>query len=332
MTVNAAWWRSESKSQVVCELCPLRCRLRPERDGPCGTRGNRDGVMVPLQYGRVAALGVDPMEKKPLYHFHPGAPILSIAARGCNLHCGFCQNWGLSQEGRGADIDMTPAEIVALAQREGSVGIAYTYSEPLVWFEFVRDTARLAHQAGLVNVVVTNGFLEPGPLDELAPWLDAANVDLKSMDDRFYRRICKARLAPVLETIRRLHGAGVHVEVTNLVIPGHNDAPEEIAALVDFVASVDRGLPLHFSAYRPAWTFAAPPTPPDTLARAAAPAARKLDYVYQGNIATTGAADTHCPGCGSVVVERSGRGVRSRLDAGGACPDCSRSILVPGRF
>ncbi len=326
--VEAAWWRPEPKGHVVCELCPLRCRLRPGRDGPCGTRANRDGRMVPLQYGRVAACAMDPMEKKPLYHFRPGAPILSVAARGCNLHCAFCQNWGLSQEGRGADTEMTPAEVVALARREGSTGIAYTYSEPLVWFEFVRDTARLAREAGLANVVVTNGFLEHGPLDELAPLLDAANVDLKSMDDRFYRRVCKARLEPVLAAIRRLHATGVHVEVTNLVIPGHNDAPEAVDELAAFVASVDRSIPLHLSAYRPAWKFDAPPTPPAVLDRAAEVAAGHLDYVYRGNVATPGAADTRCPGCGATVIARGPGGVRVRLDDAIRCPDCARDIDI----
>ena len=283
--------------------------------------------MTPLQYGRVGALGFDPMEKKPLYHFRPGEPIFSVASRGCNLHCAFCQNWGLSQDADGAAEDMTPAEVVAMAVEHGSGGIAYTYSEPLVWFEFVRDTARLAHEAGLVNVAVTNGFIEPGPLAELTPLLDAANVDLKSMDDRFYRRVCKARLDPVLNTIRTLHGAGVHVEVTNLVIPGYNDAPEDIAALAGFVASVGRGVPLHLSAYRPAWKFDAPPTPPSTLARAARIAASMLDYVYQGNVAAPGAMDTKCAYCGAPAVERSASGVRSHLDEDGACRRCSHVVV-----
>jgi pyruvate formate lyase activating enzyme len=325
---EAAWWEPASYGAVVCGLCPLRCRLRPERDAPCGTRGNRGGCMVPLQYGEVAACQVDPVEKKPLYHFHPGESILSIAARGCNLHCGFCQNWGLSQErGRGGRTT-TPQDVVDLARREGSFAVAYTYSEPLVWFEFVRDCGRTVRAAGLKNVVVTNGFLEPGPLDELIPLLDAANVDLKAMDDRFYRRVCKARLEPVLASIRRLHAAGVHLEITNLVIPGHNDHEAGLRALVDFVAGLGRDVPLHFSAYRPAWQFTAPPTPTATLERAAAIAREKLDFVYLGNVIAGEGSRTRCPGCGAVVVERASGTRTVGLDAAGNCEGCGHRIVV----
>ncbi|MBC8426941.1 AmmeMemoRadiSam system radical SAM enzyme [bacterium] len=326
-TVQAAWWRPARKGAVVCELCPLGCRVREGRDGPCGTRGNRAGEMRPLQYAEVVASGLDPIEKKPLYHFHPGRPILSVAASGCNLHCAFCQNWSISQERDGVTRRLEPEAAVALAVEMDSVGIAYTYSEPLVWYEYVRDTARLVREAGSNNVVVTNGFLSPGPLAELAPLLDAANVDLKSMDDRFYRKVCKARLQPVLDTIASLHAAGVHLEITNLVIPGHNDADAQIEALVDFVASVDRAIPLHFSAYRPAWKFEAPATPVATLRRAAEIARKKLDFVYLGNVLLAGANDTRCPGCGRIVIRRGGYTVETDLDGSGACPDCGRDIV-----
>jgi len=324
---QATWWRPARKGAVVCELCPLGCRVREGRDGPCGTRGNRDGVMELLQYAEVVASGLDPIEKKPLYHFHPGRPIFSIAASGCNLHCAFCQNWTISQRHGGAGRRLEPAEAVAMAVEMDSVGIAYTYSEPLVWYEYVRDTARLAREAGLKNVVVTNGFLNAGPLAELAPLLDAANVDLKSMDDTFYRKICKARLQPVLDAIASLHAAGTHLEITNLVIPGYNDAGPQIEALVDFVAALDPSIPLHFSAYHPAWKLQAPPTPAATLRRAAEIAQEKLDFVYLGNVILAGAANTLCPGCGGTVVRRAGHGVEVRLDGTGACPDCGRGIM-----
>jgi len=326
-TVQAAWWRPARKGAVVCELCPLGCRVREGRDGPCGTRGNRAGEMRPLQYAEVVASGLDPIEKKPLYHFHPGRPILSIAASGCNLHCAFCQNWNISQARDGVTRRLEPDAAVAMAAEMDSVGIAYTYSEPLVWYEYVRDTARLAREAGLSNVVVTNGFLSPGPLAELAPLLDAANVDLKSMDDRFYRKVCKARLQPVLDTIATLHDAGVHLEITNLVIPGHNDADAQIEALVDFVAGVDRAIPLHFSAYRPAWKFEVSATPVATLQRAADIARARLDFVYLGNVVMAGAADTVCPGCGETVVRRGGYAAEVKLDGKGACPTCGREIM-----
>ncbi|MBU0740816.1 AmmeMemoRadiSam system radical SAM enzyme [bacterium] len=326
-TVQAAWWRPARNGAVVCELCPLGCRVRAGRDGPCGTRGNRGGEMRPLQYAQVVSAGLDPIEKKPLYHFHPGRQIFSIAAAGCNLHCAFCQNWTISQQRGGATRRLEPAAAVAMAAGLDSVGIAYTYSEPLVWYEYVRDTARLAREAGLRNVVVTNGFLNPGPLAQLSPLLDAANVDLKSMEDAFYRKICKARLQPVLDAIEHLHAAGVHLEITNLVIPGHNDADVQIEALVDFVAGVDRAIPLHFSAYRPAWKLRAPPTPVATLQRAAAIARARLDFVYLGNVILAGASDTVCPGCGETVVRRGGYAVEALLDGEGACPSCGRRII-----
>ena len=326
MSIRAAWWHSLPDHKVGCDLCPVRCRLEPGRDGPCGTRGNREGSMEAIRYGRLAAMAVDPIEKKPLYHFHPGAPILSVAAQGCNLHCAFCQNWGISQETSGRTSDVQPQDIVALAVREGSLGVAYTYSEPLVWFEFVRDTARLVREAGLKNVVVTNGFLEPEPLAELLPLLDAANVDLKSMDDDFYRTICKARLDPVLDSIRAIHAAGVHLELTNLVIPGHNDSDPQLHDLTEFVAGIDSGIPLHLSAYRPAWKFEAPPTPIKTLQRAASIARGKLDHVYVGNVRLAGEADTLCAACGATVIHRDGHGSQSLLGADGCCPSCGVAV------
>lgn len=324
--VEAAWWEKIPGGDVRCTLCPIGCRLREGRDGPCGTRGNRGGAMVPLQYGRIVAAGMDPIEKKPLYHFHPGAPILSVAAPGCNLHCLFCQNWDISQQTTRPTSERSPREIVDLALDSGSIGVAYTYSEPLVWFEFVRDTAALAREAGLLNVVVTNGFLQPGPLADLIPLLDAANVDLKAMDDRFYRRICKARLRPVLDAINAMRAAGMHLEITNLVIPGHNDRDDQIRKLVDFVAGLGRDVPLHFSAYRPAWKMEAPPTPRATLQRALDLGRERLDHVYAGNMRLPGGGDTRCPTCGRTVVSRDGFAVENRLDAAGRCPDCGTRL------
>ncbi len=323
---EAAWWKTIEGGDVRCTLCPIGCRLKEGRDGPCGTRGNRDGRMVALQYGRIVAAGVDPIEKKPLYHFHPGAPIFSVAAPGCNLHCLFCQNWNISQQTGGPTREASPREIVDLALDQGSLGIAYTYSEPLVWFEFVRDTAALAREAGLLNVVVTNGFLEPGPLAELLPLLDAANVDLKSMDDDFYRKICKARLGPVLDAIRSMRAAGIHLEITNLLIPGHNDRDDQIGELVEFVAGLGRDVPLHFSAYRPAWKLEAPPTPRSTMQRALGLGRERLDYVYAGNVSLPGGGDTICPGCGRTVVSRDGFAVSNDLGPQGVCPGCGMGL------
>jgi pyruvate formate lyase activating enzyme len=326
--VLAAYWHTEGADAVRCELCPIGCRLKEGRDGPCGSRGNVGGKMMVKQYGRLVSAAVDPIEKKPLYHFHPGAPILSIAAHGCNLHCQFCQNWSISQEQRGGTETVTPEEIIASARRHGSLGIAYTYSEPLVWYEFVRDTARLARNVGLKNVIVSNGFLNRGPLGEIISVIDGANIDLKSMQESFYRKICKARLQPVLEAIHLCHERGVHLEITNLVIPGYNDGEDQIACLVDFVAGVDPAIPLHFSAYSPAYRFKAPPTPPRTLLRAAEIARRKLAFVFIGNVLLEGESDTVCPQCGAIVIHRTGYRTTSRLTKGGNCPDCHHHLPV----
>jgi len=328
MTLTAAWWRPLDNGQVACDLCPVGCRLREGQTGPCATRANRDGAMVPLNYGRVVSAAMDPIEKKPLYHFHPGRPILSVAAPGCNLHCLFCQNWTISQDGEARTTKASPADLVAMAQAEESVGLAFTYSEPLVWYEFVRDTARIAREKGLKNVLVTNGYLNREPLTELLPLIDAANIDLKSMDDAFYRKVCKARLEPVLEAIGQFAAAGVHLEITNLLIPGHNDSDGQIRTLVDFIADLGPDIPLHFSAYHPAWKFDAPPTPLATLLRARELAASRLNYVYLGNARTAEGRDTECPECGAVVVDRGGyRGV-SRLREDGGCPACGAFIPV----
>jgi len=328
MTATATYWEPRPDQRVACRLCPVGCVLRPDQTGPCGTRTNRDGRMELLRYGKLVAAGMDPIEKKPLYHFRPGAPILSVAGTGCNLHCAFCQNWSISQEHDGRTEAMTPAEVVALAQEHGSVGVAYTYSEPLVWYEFVRDTARLARKAGLVNVVVSNGYINAEPLQELIPLLDAVNFDLKSMDDRFYRNVCKASLGSVLSAITAVHAAGVHLEVTNLVIPGYNDTDDHLARLRDFLADLSADIPLHLSAYHPAWKFDAPPTPPATLEHAAEVCHERLHFVYVGNVHVPDWTDTRCPGCGEVIIARHAYRTENRLTPDAACRSCGRHLPV----
>jgi len=323
---TAAHWHALETAQVACDLCPVDCHLRPGQTGPCGTRANENGVMVPLHYGRIVSSAVDPIEKKPLYHFHPGRSILSVAAPGCNLHCLFCQNWSISQERTVTTVPVTPDDLVAQAQALGSLGIAFTYSEPLVWFEFVRDTAEAARAAGLKNVLVTNGYLNPEPLAELLPLIDAANIDLKSMDDGFYRDVCRASLDPVLHTIRQAKAAGVHLELTNLVIPGYNDRADQIGRLVDFVADLDPETPLHFSAYRPAWKLKARPTTVDDLLRARAIAERKLPWVYLGNVVTDQGRDSQCPDCSQLLVRRAGYRAEVKTGAGPQCEGCGRKL------
>lgn len=267
---------------------------------------------------------VDPIEKKPLFHFHPGSHILSIGSIGCNFHCGFCQNHVLVEGGA----PLVPAPIPRLLQaaREGgSVGIAYTYNEPLIWYEFVLDCAREFRKAGMVNVLVTNGFVSPGPLRELLPVIDAMNIDLKSMDPRFYRNRCGGLLPPVLETIRE-STASAHVEVTNLMVTGENDSEEAVREAVDFVAGVDPEIPLHLSRYFPQHRYSAEPTPPERLEAAWRIAREKLPYVYVGNFPIEGAEDTRCPRCRAVVVRR--RGYRTILSglSGSSCASCGAAL------
>lgn len=324
--IRAAWWNPLPNGQAACTLCPIGCRLRKGQVGPCGTRENRAGTMHPLHYGQVVSLGIDPIEKKPLYHFHPGRRIMSVAAPGCNLHCLFCQNWTISQGQGQRTTEVTVDALVAAARQEDSVGLAYTYSEPLVWYEFVRDCGQAIQAAGLKNVLVTNGFLNSDPLAEILPVIHAANIDLKSLDDRFYRKVCKARLKPVLAAIRQFLAAGVHVELTNLVIPGHNDADEQLEALVDFVAGLEkdfgRPVPLHFSAYHPAYRMEAPATPTATLLRALQIAHRRLEWVYLGNVSGPEGRDSVCPHCGKTVIRRAGWQAEVQLGAQGECGHC----------
>lgn len=313
--------------RVHCLLCPQGCRIKDGGHGICRVRVNRGGTLFAASFARCTAYALDPMEKKPLYHFHPGATILSLGSLGCNLGCGFCQNWTISQADS-PTVGVEPVQAVRAAQAErgrGCVGIAYTYSEPLVWYEYVLETARLARDVGLTNVLVTNGYINEAPLAELLPLVDAMNVDVKAFTDDFYRRHCLGRLEPVLRTVASAKASGCHVEVTNLLIPGENDSPREVDALVEWLAGVGRDIPLHFSRYFPHHRFSAPPTPPETLRRAQGQARAKLDYVYLGNVWGDGGSDTFCPACGNALITRAGfvaraPGLRPARGVGEAAP------------
>lgn len=271
---------------VTCELCFHRCRLDEGQTGACRARANRNGTVVSLNYGRLTALALDPIEKKPLRRFHPGSLILSAGSFGCNLHCPFCQNAGIAAAGTEAFTrDFTPGQLVQEALRlrdKGSIGVAYTYNEPLVGYEYVRDCAELVHQAGLVNVLVTNGTIAEKPWRELLPLLDAVNIDLKGFTQSWYRR-----LGGDLETVRRsiaLAAERCHVEVTTLVVPGENDSEEEMRALSVWLASVSPDIPLHVSRFFPRHRMSdRPATPVDTVCRLADLAREQLRYVYTGN-------------------------------------------------
>jgi pyruvate formate lyase activating enzyme len=317
---------------VRCDLCAHRCRIPPGSHGICAVRANHDGSLYSLVYGRAITAHVDPMEKKPLYHFLPGSTIFSIATAGCNFHCDFCQNWDISQAGKGSGSKLRgeafpPDQIVAAARRTGCRSIAYTYNEPTVFFEYAYDTAVLAHGAGLKNVFVTNGYQTPEAIALMRGVIDAANIDLKAFRDATYRRLCGARLQPVLDAIKLMHEAGIWVEVTTLVVPGENDSPAELRDIAHFIAGVSADMPWHISRFHPDYRMTnTGPTPRDTLLSAAEIGrAEGLHYVYIGNLPGSGNEDTRCPSCGQTVVQRSGYSVRSNL-RGHRCPQCNSEL------
>jgi len=322
---------------VECTACAHRCLVRPGRLGICGVRENRDGRLVSLVYGGVVAAAVEPIEKKPFFHAFPGSLAFSIATSGCNFHCRFCQNWEIAQAHReGIHPRVTPlppATIVSRAVAMGARSVAYTYVEPTVFVEYVVDTAGLARDAGLANLLVTNGYQTPEALDVLGPLTDAANVDLKGFSDRFYRRVCGARLAPVLDALIGMRQRGIWVEVTTLLVPGMNDEPAELRALAKWlVDELGAETPWHVSRFFPAYRMAdLRPTPSATIARAVEIGrAAGLQHVYSGNLGTAGDDDTSCAGCGRVLIRRRGFGVVANELVGGACPACIRPLAGIG--
>ncbi len=337
--VEAAHAEPLEDGRVRCGLCPHVCVLAPGALGACRTRRGTPGGIEVLTYGRLRAVAVDPIEKKPLAHFRPGSTTFSVASAGCNLVCPFCQNHDLSQSLRTGPEDpspageiWSPARIVEAARRHGCASISFTYSEPVLSFELARDVAALAVPSGIDLVFVTNGQINPGPARELASMLAAANVDLKCHDEDSYRRVLGGSLGATLETIRLLVAGGVWVEITTLVVPGFNDGDDELSRIAEFIAGVDPMIPWHVSRFHPdhEWDDR-PPTPVDSMRRAADIGARAgLKHVYLGNLPGHEGEHTRCPSCGGTVIERSGfRLVRTALE-GGRCTGCGGTIAGVG--
>ncbi len=325
-------YRVEEEGRVACELCHHRCRIAPSGFGTCGVRRNRDGKLFTQVYGEVIAAHIDPIEKKPLFHFLPGSMSLSMATVGCNFRCSFCQNWQISQNSKRPEPDfsgrrMDPQEIVSTALKQKCLSISYTYTEPTIFFEYAFDTARLADRAGLKNVFVTNGYMTAEALRAIQPYLHGCNVDLKSFQDAYYRDFCGARLAPVLESIRIMKRMGIWVEVTTLVIPGQNDSDRELSDIAAFIAQVDPDIPWHISRFHPDFQYLqSVPTPVSTLRRAYALGREKgLRYVYIGNVLGE-AEDTLCPTCGRTVIGRSGFTISSLRLKEGLCLHCNSPV------
>jgi pyruvate formate lyase activating enzyme len=327
---TALYWHLREDGTVQCDLCPHRCVVREGGQGLCGARGLRGGELRALGYGAISSAHIDPIEKKPLYHYYPGGRIFSIGGWGCNLGCLFCQNWGISQEVHlESGARSSPDDVARAAGERGSVGVAYTYNEPLVGFEFVLACARAVRAAGHKNVLVTNGFINTGPAAELLPWIDALNIDIKSMDESFYRSQCKGSLAPVLHFVEQAAKMKCHVEITNLLIPGLNDAEGQLDRLARWVAEhLGRRTPLHLSAYRPEYRCSLPATPVEVLHRAHAACAQHLLHVYLGNVVTATGQNTRCPDCGSTWIRRSGYSVDVCGIRNGTCASCERETGV----
>lgn len=332
---EALFYRSGGEDKVICGLCNHRCHIKPGRRGICGVRENQGGKLYSLVYGRLIAEHIDPIEKKPMFHFLPGSHSYSISTVGCNFHCRHCQNYDISQYPHryGEEIsgrEQTPEAVVQAAVHAGCASISYTYVEPTIFYEFAYDCSELARQQQLKNLFVSNGYMTPEATRHLAPVLDGINIDIKGFTDDFYKEVCKARLQPVLDSVQLMHDLGVWVEVTTLVIPGLNDSPEELRDIARFIKGVDPGIPWHVTAFYPTYQMLdREPTPVKTLRRARDIGLEEgLDFVYEGNVPGEGGENTYCPSCSAELITRFGFTIRqNRLD-NGCC--CSCGIQIGG--
>jgi pyruvate formate lyase activating enzyme len=322
-----AKYYTKDKDKIKCLLCPNYCIIADGKVGRCFGRKNISGKLYAINYGEVISMSLDPIEKKPLYHFYPGSKIISVATYGCNLLCPFCQNWEISHQtvpGRYFE----PKSLLETAMHPDSIGISYTYTEPLIWFEYLMDICPLVKKAGLQNVLVTNGMINEEPLRELLPYIDAMNIDLKSIRPEFYDGFIKGNLPTVLNTIK-ISKSACHIELTNLLIPTKNDSIDDMTELVNFVASLGRDTVLHFSRYFPHYKLNIPATPTETLSRAYEIAKKKLDYVYIGNVAgLANGNNTYCPKCSNLLIARGYFSAKIKGIKDGACNQCSRKVDI----
>lgn len=328
MSDRTAEFYTIKQGKVSCRLCPNYCVIDEGQSGQCNIRVNKNGDLTLPYYGELSAIAPDPIEKKPLYHFYPGSRILSVGFLGCSLHCPFCQNFSISQEMRSGTQFVSPPDLITMAQNQRSFGIAYTYSEPAIHFEYVTDCARLAHEQGLKNVLVTNGYLNAEPAEQMLDLMDAVNVDLKCFNNEFYKEELGGKLQPVLDFITAA-APRTSVEATTLVIPTKNDSDEEMRQIASFIAGIDENIPLHLSRYYPTYKYTIPPTEVQTVERLAGVAKEYLNFVYLGNVGTL-ETNTYCPKCGNLLIRRSGYSVTKPGVKDGACQSCGFIIPIPG--
>jgi len=334
---EALFYTKNKNNSVNCFLCSHHCHIKDGGYGMCAVRLNKEGTLYSLNYGKVIALNIDPIEKKPLYHFLPGSKSYSIACVGCNFQCGFCQNWQISQGKIAKELSLfeyrlSPQRIVEEAISNNCPSISYTYTEPTIYFEFALEVSRLAKEKGLLNVFVTNGYMSKESLEGIKPYLDAANVDLKSLSEDFYKKICKASLAPVLDNIVLMKKLNIWVEITTLIIPGKNDSKEELGDIAEFIANLDKNIPWHISAFHPDFEFSElVPTPLKTLELAFNIAKEKgIKYVYLGNVSGDNKENTFCPACGKILIKRKGFVIGGNIIKENKCPYCKEEIAGIG--
>jgi pyruvate formate lyase activating enzyme len=329
---EAVLYEKLDNKSVHCYLCNHHCRIAEQKFGFCGVRQNMDGILYTHVYGKVIAAHIDPIEKKPLYHFLPGSTSFSIATIGCNFRCGFCQNWEISQA-KLKDIEakeeklFLPEDIVKSALKNDCKSISYTYTEPTIFFEYAYDTAKLAKENNVYNVFVTNGYMTEEAIRMIKPYLDSANVDLKFFRDDSYRKICSASLKPVLESIELMHKLGIWVEVTTLVIPGQNDSEEELKTIAEFIAKIDKHMPWHISRFFPQYKFTEDKPTSEGILRKAQDLGAKagLKYIYVGNVYGWG-NDTYCYNCRKLLIKREGFFVEENKVKDGKCSYCQEPI------
>jgi pyruvate formate lyase activating enzyme len=334
---QARFWVKADENKVRCFLCAHRCLIADGKVGVCGVRKNEGGVLYSLVWGRSISANIDPVEKKPLFHFLPGSSSFSIAAVGCNFTCAFCQNSDISQypldTGRITGDELLPEAVVSAALQSGCKSISYTYTEPTIYLEYALDTAVLAKEKGLFNNMITNGYTTPEVIaSDLKGSIHAANIDLKAFTENFYRKLCSARLAPVLDAIQDYHDNGIWIEITTLLIPGENDSDEEMRDIASFISSISPDIPWHISRYYPRYKYdSAPPTPIKTIERAREIGLSEgLNFVYSGNVIGHVGENTYCPNCKKLIIARKGYFIERIAMKGQACEYCSH--IIPGRF
>lgn len=319
---EAMYYKKGDNKEVYCSLCPHYCKIIDGGVGKCRVRKNLDGILYSRNYGKISSYAYDSIEKKPLYHFYPGTSIFSIGSFGCNLGCEFCQNWEIVYE-ETLVTEISDEDIIELAKAKDSIGIAYTYNEPTIWYEYILNLSKKVKEEGLKNIIITNGYINEEALKELLPYVDAINIDLKSIEDSFYKALCNGSLEPVLRAIK-IASESTHVEISTLIIDGENSSMEEIKKLAQVLSKIDKSIPLHLNRYFPAYKMKNPPTNMDVLIQAKDVAKEYLDYVYIGN--SWGVDNnSYCPNCYNQLVSRRENGEVTGIENGN-CKKCKNNV------